>query len=204
MKIGLILECGPNGPDQQVCEYLINWLRPNAKVVSRTLQNKKNLVSRCGETAALLLNDDCHHVVIVWDLYPPPHDSRQNPCRFEDRKGILGSLKQAGVTSENVHLVCIREELEAWLIADNRAVEGAMSRLTHRKVRRVPQVSNPELVRNPKERLMSIFEQRKLRPYQDYIHAIRIVRELKSLGLNRIKRSESFVRFASKAAGVKL
>jgi len=204
MKVGLILECRPNGPDQQVCEYLIKWLRPNTEVVSRTLLNKKNLVAQCGETAALLLGDNCHRVVIVWDLYPPPHDTRQNPCRFKDRKDILDSLEQAGVNSQNVHLVCIREELETWLIADNRAVEGAISKLTHRKVRAVPQVKYPERVRNPKERLMSIFSQRKLRPYEDHVHAIKIVRELESLGLSRIKRSKSFVRFASKAADIVL
>jgi hypothetical protein len=202
MKIGLILECGPHGPDQQVCEYLIRWLRPNSQVVSRTLLNKKTLIARCGETASLLLNDNCHRVVIVWDLYPPPHDTVQKVCRFADRRDILSSLKQAGVTSSNVHLVCIREELETWLIADNRAVELAMSRLTHRKIRKVSQLKKPEQVNNPKEKLMTIFKDRKLAPYQDHVHAIKIVKELVSL--NKIRHCESFVRFASKAADIQL
>jgi hypothetical protein len=204
MKVGLVLECAPNGPDQQVCEFLVKWLRPNTQVVSRTLLNKKNLMAQCGETTALLFKDDCQRVVIVWDLYPPPHNTRQDACRFEDRKSILSSLKQAGVTSNNVHLVCIREELEAWLIADHRAVERAISKLTHRKVKVVPEIRKPESVRNPKNKLMSIFEERKLRPYQDYIHALKIIRELESLGVNKLKRSQSFVRFASKAVDVTL
>src|SRR5687767_168166 len=84
VKVGLILECSNNGPDQQVCTYLINWLEPTIEVVNRPLQNKKNLLAKCGDVAALLLKDGCKRVIIVWDLFPPPHDTTQKPCRYQD------------------------------------------------------------------------------------------------------------------------
>lgn len=202
MRVGLILECTRGGPDQQVCNHLLRWLRPSTQVVSRTMDNKKNLVARCGETAALLFNDNCNRVVIVWDEYPGPHGSAEQPCRFTDRLQILASLEHAGVADRNIHLVCIRQELEAWLIADNRAVQQAMSKLTHRKLKKVPELKKPELVSHPKDRLISIYKERKLSPYQDHVDAIKIARELTST--SRIRRCHSFVRFASRAADVQL
>ena len=204
MKIGLILECSPNGPDQQVCEYLVKQLRPDTEIVSRTLINKKNLINDCGEQAALLLQENCQRVVIVWDLYPPWRPKGEKPCRCEDREAILESLQRAGVTSKSVYLICISEELEAWLIADNRAIEMAISRLTGRKKPKIKEEKNPHSVSKPKTRLMRIFRQHKASRYKDHIHAIKIVRELESLGLNKIKRSESFTRFALKATDTKI
>ena len=46
MTIGLILECGPQGADKLVCEYLATHIRPGVKVASRTLDNKKDLLVR--------------------------------------------------------------------------------------------------------------------------------------------------------------
>ena len=43
MKVGLILECGPQGADKAVCEYLVKLLNPEIEVVSRTLDNKPDI-----------------------------------------------------------------------------------------------------------------------------------------------------------------
>lgn len=186
-----------------MCEYLVKRLRPDTEVVSRTLVNKRKLIADCGETAALLFQDGCNRVVIVWDLYPPWRPQGGKPCRFEDREAVLKSLQQAGVPQQNVHLVCIREELEAWLIADNRAIELAISKLSGRTRPRIAEVQNPDLASKPKARLMKIFRQH-TRQYEDHIHAIKIARELETLGLKKIKRCQSFARFALKATDVKL
>ena len=42
--IGLIFECGPQGADKQVCEYLIKHFKPTVTISSRTLDNKENLL----------------------------------------------------------------------------------------------------------------------------------------------------------------
>lgn len=197
MKIGLILECTKNGPDQMVCEYLVGRLRPNTKVVSVTLGNKQKLIAGCGVTTAQLLSENCSRVVIVWDLYPPWRPRGERPCRREEREAIFSSLKKAGVTSPNVYLVCIREELETWLLADERAIASAIRKLTNRKPR-ITKVGNPEVDTYPKEKLKSIFRQHTGRPYQGHIHAIQIVRALPDC--KKIKRCASFTRFALKAA----
>ena len=49
---------------------------------------------------------------------------------------------------------------------------------------------------------MSIFAQRKLRQYQDHADAIKIVKELESV--DKMKQSESFVRFVLKATDITL
>lgn len=200
MKIGLILECAPEGPDQQVCEHLLGRLRPNADVLSVTLGNKLNLIARCGDAAAQLLAEDCQRVIIVWDLYPPWRPRGEKPCRREDRQEIFTSLEQAGVALANVHLVCIREELEAWLLADRGAISTAISRMTGRRAR-IPDTKKPELVRNPKVKLDNIFRENTYRQYQGHNHAIRIIREA---DFNKIKRCPSFARFALKATGTQL
>lgn len=187
-----------------MCEYLVRQLHPNIEVVSVTLTEKRTLISQCGEAAAQLLGDNCQRVVIVWDLYPPWRKKGEKPCRHEDREAILESMQRAGVTSTNVHLVCIREELEAWLIADNRAIEIAISKLVDHKRPRIAKVTDPDSVSKPKARLMKLFTQHTPRQYEDHIHAIKIVRELESLGLNRIRRSKSFARFALKATDTKI
>lgn len=201
MKIGLILECQPDGPDQQVCEYLLEQLQPNAEVISITLSNKLNLIARCGDTAAQLFQESCQRVIIVWDLYPPWRPRGDNPCRREDREEIFRSLEQAGVALANVYLVCIREELEAWLLADRRAISSAIARMTGRRRPRIADTKKPELVRNPKKRLINIFTQHTHRPYQGHDHAIRIIRES---DFNKIKRCPSFARFVLKATGTEL
>ena len=201
MKIGLILEGTLESPDQKVCEYLLGRLQPNTEVISITLGNKLNLIARCGDTAALLLGESCQRVIIVWDLYPPWRPKGENPCRREDREAIFNSLEQAGVTSSDIYLVCIREELEAWLLADERAISTAIFSLTRRRPR-ITGVRNPERIRNPKAKLDNIFRQHTHRQYQGHNHAIKIIRELPDF--NRIKHCQSFARFALKATGTEL
>ena len=42
--IGLIFECGPQGADKLVCEYLAGAILPGVELSSRTLDNKENLL----------------------------------------------------------------------------------------------------------------------------------------------------------------
>jgi len=105
----------------------------------------------------------------------------------------------------NVFLVCIREELEAWLLADNRAVMAMLQPLKpSHPVGRISKFSNPDGIGNPKMRLTRIFNQElgSGRRYVDSQHAIMIAREIQNF--SRIKRSYSFKRFALKVAGLEL
>jgi hypothetical protein len=112
-KVGMILECGPDGADVQVCTHLGARLNAAIEVSSITLDNKPNLIENCGAAAARLLEDGCKRVLVVWDLFPPWRQRPLRPCRHKDREGIFHSLQAAGVSRDDVHLICIREELEA-------------------------------------------------------------------------------------------
>jgi hypothetical protein len=204
MKIGFIFECGPDGPDVQVCHHLVHKLDSTIQFVPNTLDNKKKLVEDCGPVAKALLIE-CKKVIIVWDLYPAWREKGIKPCRHEDRLGIFQSLQAENVDLSKVFLVCIQEELEAWLLADYRAVTAMLKPLKHpHPVGRISRFSNPDRIRNPKKRLTKIFTQElgSGRRYVDYQHAIMLAREIPDF--NRIRRSDSFKRFALKVAGSEL
>ncbi len=199
MKVGMIFECGPQGADRKVCEHLAKRIRPNLEIKSETLDNKPNLVAECGIVAAQLLDDGCERVVIVWDLYPAWRAKGAKPCRKEDREDIAASLTSANVDLEMIELVCIEEELEAWLLADNRAISEVLSRPTYKvniKRQRYPERGNP------KKRMTKLFNENAGQPYRDLKHAEMISRAIPDF--KRLRRVETFRRFALKVADVEL
>ncbi len=198
MKVGMIFECGPEGADVKVCTYLARQLRPDIVICTVTLDNKPKMIGKCGEAAAGLLANGCERVVIVWDLHPAWREHRQRPCRKEDRDNILQSLANAGVDATQVTLVCIQEELEAWLLADHRALESLLSRPTRRAA--VSESRRPERVDNPKAKMQQIFREHG-RVYNDLVDAEKIVKELPDLR-RLFRRCETFRRFALKAADI--
>lgn len=199
MTIGLIFECGPEGADRKVCEYLAKRVMPGIEVESVTLDTKKKLISGCGRAAATLLETGCERVVIVWDLYPS-WQRNTVPCRKEDREAIMQALSATNVDMTRIFLVCIEAELEAWLLADNRALAKFLS--TPERQIRVDKVKNPERIINPKARLNSIFKKQARRRYEELFHPIKIVEALPDL--DRIKRVGTFARFALKIADIEL
>ncbi|MEJ7860533.1 MAG: DUF4276 family protein [Pyrinomonadaceae bacterium] len=201
MKVGLILECGPQGADKAVCEYLANLLNPEIEIVSLTLDNKPGLIENCAEaTQSLLELDHCDRVVIIWDLYPAWRKAGERPSCIQDRAQILEKLDAAGINIPNVFLVCIVEELEAWLLSEHQAISAVLSR-PHRAVR-IRREQRPERVRNPKARLIKYFEENVGKPYDDRVHAKQIVQNIANT--NRLRRCRTFVRFALKVAGIEL
>ncbi|MBZ0156238.1 MAG: DUF4276 family protein [Alphaproteobacteria bacterium] len=199
MKIGMIFECGPSGADKKVCEHLAKQLLPSIEIISVTLDNKPKMIAECGIVADKLFKQGCRRVIIIWDLYPAWREKGQNPCRAEDRTLILDSMRSAGVRS-NVHLVCIEEELEAWLLSDGRAISSVLSRPAHPV--RVADVRCPETISNPKKRLNRIFSQHRRGTYNDIVHAIQIATAMPDL--NRLGRCTTFARFAEKLTGTPL
>jgi uncharacterized protein DUF4276 len=197
MKVGLILECGRGGPDEQVCVHLIRRIAPEIELIRTTLDNKPRLVTQCASAAARLLEDGCERVVIIWDLFPAWRQPRETPCRRRDRTEILQALAMAGMKNPPVYLVCIAEELEAWLLSDERALSAILSTPAHPV--RVSRLPRPEIVRNPKVRLLKLFQQNHRGRYNDVFHAIKIVEAMPDLA--RIRRCPSFARFVEKVTG---
>jgi hypothetical protein len=202
MKVGFIFECGREGPDVKVCRHLLNRLNPNIQFIPRTLDNKPNLIEHCGTVSRELLKE-CEKVAIVWDLYPSWRPKGIRPCRHEDRVAIMQALYSEEVNLDRVVLICIQEELEAWLLADSRAVAAMLTLLKHpHAVGRIPKFSSPERIKNPKARLNRIFNRElgSTRRYVDYHHAVKIAEKIPDF--QKLKRAETFRRFALKIAGV--
>ena len=200
MKVGMIFECGDKGADIKVCVQLAKRIRPEIVVEPDPLGSKDKLLMGCGSSAAQLLKDGCERVVIVWDLRPAWPDKKSKPCLKEERQAIYDSLRGANVQSERIYLVCIIKELEAWLLADERAVAAVLSSPAHpviiQRRRRVEQIAKPKSVLN------NIFKEYSGQRYVDRIHAEQIVGAMPDL--NRVKRVDTFRRFALKVADVEL
>lgn len=194
MKVGMIFESGPQGAERQVCEYLAKRIRPGIVIVPVAHRNKPEMIADCGKDVAQLLRERCHRILIIWDLFPPWRKRGEQPCRKEDRKAILKSLEQAGMRNAPVFLLCIREELEAWLLADGRALSTVLSTEAHPV--RVQSERYPDHVTDPKGRLKRIFREKRQGKYNDLVHAIKIIQKLPDL--DHLRRSESYRRFEEK------
>lgn len=195
-RIGFIFECGPQGADKQVCEYLASQLRPGVQLISRTLDNKRDLLSDAGKVAASLLEDGCQCVLIIWDLRPAWPDKKSKPCRYHERQVLLQALGQAGIAvTQPVYLVCIEQELESWLLADERLIGNFLSTASHSVP--VSRTRHPDREQQPKAKLVNLFKQHRGLRYDDKVHAIKVLRA-GALDVARMRRSNSFARFESK------
>lgn len=209
VKVGMIFECGPHGADKKVCEDFAKRLLPTVEpgltvdVVSVTKTNKKIMMAEAGEAAKTLLADGCDRVVIIWDLYPP-WQTKEKPCRHNDKEQIIASLSAAKVKMDRVFLVCIEAELEAWLLADHGALDGFVAdRLgVHAHKREVDVPKRPESEKNPKKKLTRIFEKNRLPAYSDLTYAHQIAARVQDV--TKLKKCATFKRFALKVAGIEL
>lgn len=191
----MILECGPQGADKLVCEYLAGKLRPGMALVSRTMDDKPNLLSNAAAVAAVLLADGCERVLIIWDLRPAWPDTTNKACRAVERDALLQSLSAAGLKGRPVYLVCVEQELESWLLADETNLSGYLS--TPTRSYRVARARKPDRVGNPKSKVMNHFMAAQGRRYEDRIHAIKVLRRSEP-NWARLRQSDSFARFEAK------
>lgn len=197
--IGLIFECGPQGADKLVCEYLAQAIVPGVSLSSRTLNSKKELLQDAGKVAAQLLRDGCTAVLIVWDLRPSWPDKTEKPCRAAERKQILDVLSQAGLPADApVYPVCIEQELESWLVACDHAIAACLSTEAHPYG--VNQVKKPDRARQPKALMNNHFKAARGWVYEDRADAIRVLKAA-ALDMKRLRRSVSFARFEAKLLG---
>ncbi len=202
MKLGFILECGPQGADLKVCQNLVGRILPEAEVSFKTLDVKPKLISGCGIVAKQLIDDGFERVYIIWDLYPSWRIKGLKPCRKEDRDNIFDSLNAAHVPLDRVHLVCIEQELESWLIADGRAISSYLSKPTRHVT--IGHERYPDQVVNPKKKLNRHFTQSRGGSfnYIDYMHAEKLVALIPDF--QKLKKSETFKRFYFKLTGTNL
>ncbi len=195
MTIGFIFECGPQGADKQVCEYLASELRPDKKIVSRTLDNKLKLLAEAAGVAKQLLAEGCERVLIVWDLRPAWPDKKDKPCRASECKTLLDGLANEGLQGQPVYLVCVGQELESWLLASDHAISAFLSTSAH--AYKAKQVKKPDQEANPKAVMNNHFNAARGTRYEDRVHAVKVLKAT-DVDWKRLRRSVSFGRFESK------
>jgi Domain of unknown function (DUF4276) len=199
MKVGMVYECGPDGADIKVCENLAKRLAPDIELCSpTTLDNAEKLIRESGKVAKNLLEiDHCDLVIIIWDFYPR---RGKPPCIVYDCNKIKEKFDEAKLTEkqkQHIYLVCIQNELEAWLLADERAFESYFKGIKNKDYS-VKRFRHPEYFRNPKKELEKIFEDAIGRKYEDRRDAEEIIKRVE---IQRLKCCTSFVRFARRVAG---
>jgi hypothetical protein len=151
--------------------------------------------------AAQLLATGYERVGVIWDLFPPWRREDEDHCLGRDRREILASLKSAGVGPPQVQLVCIHEELEALLIADERALARLLSRPT-RAASGIQRIKRPEKRRDPKGYLTQLFRVNGHGPYNPLVHALQIIQRVEDL--KKLRRCPSFIRFVERVVGCSL
>jgi hypothetical protein len=196
MKVGFIVECGPQGAETKVIPHLAGLVAPEAELsVPVTLDDKDKLRRDCGKWAKSLLDQGCDRVLIVWDLMPDWGEYEGVGCRHDDKEQIAASLKGAGLQpgDHRVRLVCIEKMLEAWLLADERALSAFLRTAAHPV--RITRRKQTETVSDPKSALNTLFGKSasRYRRYVDREHAIMIVQRLPDL--TRLRRCGTFCRF---------
>jgi len=199
MKVGVIVECGPQGAETKVIPHLASLVDPAIQVVEPvSLDDKDKLRRECGRWAKSLLDQGCDRVLIVWDLMPDWGEYEGSGCRHEDKEQIAASLKGAGLqpNDHRVRLVCVEKMLEAWLLADERALSEFLKTKAHPVT--VRRRKRTESVHDPKAALNTLFgtSGSRIRRYVDREHAIRIVRLLPDL--SRLRQCATFCRFEDK------
>jgi len=195
MSIGFIFECGPQGADKQVCEYLASQLQPGQKLVSRTMDNKLKLLAGAAGVAKKLLAEGCQKVLVVWDLRPAWPDKKDKPCRATERQALLDALAKEGLQNAPVYLVCVEQELESWVVACDHAINAYLSTQSHPY--KAKRVRRPDQEKIPKSAMMNHFQNARGWKYDDRVHAIKVLKAV-PLDLNRLRRSVSFARFEAK------
>ncbi len=199
MKVGFIVECGPKGAEVNVIPYLARLVDQSIEVDNPvSLDDKDKLRRDCGPWVKKLLDRGCERVLIVWDLMPDWDEYKGRGCRHDDKEKIYASLKSADIQprDDRVRLVCIEKMLEAWLLADERALSAFLQTEAHPV--RIPRRKKTEAIQDPKSALNTLFNKSasRYRRYVDREHAIQIVRCLPDL--NRLRQCTTFCRFEAK------
>lgn len=195
MKVGFIVECGPDGAETKVIPHIVRMINPAIVTEVIPLSTKPNLKEQCGRYVRELLELGCEKVLIVWDLLPDWGEYDGKGCLHVDRQEIFTSLRNAGLADNDnrVHLICIHVMLEAWLLADERALSHFLSTDAHRIP--VPRRKGTETCKDPKSALNSLFKSLPCRisRYTDFTDAIKIAGKLPDL--RRLECLDSFQRF---------
>ena len=118
--------------------------------------------------------------------------------RRQEQSKTVAALSANTPTLARVFLVCIEQELESWLLADEQKLSQYLSTVAHRY--KVNRVAKPDKNMQPKSVVINHFKNARGWRYDDKVHAVKVI-SVGAMDWKRIRRSESFLRFEAKVLG---
>ncbi|MDZ4286548.1 MAG: hypothetical protein U0984_01240 [Prosthecobacter sp.] len=176
MKIGLIVECVQEGPETKVLPALGALFRDDLSFEIESLGNKPNVLNRCGRSAKALLDlSKCDRVLVVWDARPPWKEENVEMDPEKEKQKALSSLESSGLANDpRIRLICIVEELEAWLLADGRGITARVNQLRRARPKLKVSITDSKRVETiewPKSVMQNLFRKYEVRDYNDWLDA---------------------------------
>jgi len=205
MKLGFVFECSPGGGDIKVFRHIIKLIYPTFDFGKNfhhaALKSKKELEKECGKEVKRLKGIGCQVIFVVWDLIPAWKEDGK-PCRHDDKEAIKKSLAAFNLTENEIIFLCIEKELEAWLIADEKALKEYF--ITKKSMKdEIVKIRYPDTHHDPKGLLDKYFTlYRGHRSFQPMIHTEPLLKHYSEV--RNFRRSKSFKRFYYKLTGKQL
>jgi len=132
------------------------------------------LRNKCGAWAKNLVESGCHHVILFHDLDRADEKTLRATLEFKVPLKVF----------PNSFIIIPTEELEAWLLADEVAIQKAFT------LSKTPKrIADCERVQSPKERIGKIVWQIGKKRYLNTVHNKKIAEHLE---LDNIRRCKSF------------
>jgi hypothetical protein len=122
MNVGFVFECQPKGSDEQVYTYVAKTICNGLIILPENISsmgNKKTLIEESAIDVAIMLNNGCQYVFIIWDRLPKWGGT--GICA-DHQAELIANLEKENVPLDRIIYCCIDEMLESWLIADGRGV----------------------------------------------------------------------------------
>lgn len=189
-KVGIIIEAPKDSGDQKVFAWLIEQYCKNIRVVFIGNRNKNDLFNDCPEQCVGLLEiDNCDEVLIIYDL-KPRFDTKSNRANVHFQVELTAKLHSMGLDMEKITLICIKQMLETWLIADENAVRNY-------KIKKYKLTAPQPYFNGGKKQLNNSKPKDLIETYlSDYNPTTTAIEIIKQADLNIVgKRCSSFVEF---------
>lgn len=123
-KVGIIIETPKDSGDQKVFAWLIEQYCKNICVIFIGNRNKNDLFNDSPEQCVGLFEfDNCDEVLIIYDL-KPRFDTKSTRANINFQNELIAKLQSKRLDMQKITLICIKQMLETWLIADENAVRN--------------------------------------------------------------------------------
>jgi hypothetical protein len=177
--IGIIAE--DKSDIEVINEILGKYLQANEYKIKNFVGNGcGKLRSKCDSWTKNLFKSGCDYVFIFHDL-----------DRYKEKE-LRKTLEIKVCPTENINslIVIPREELEAWLLSDSKALKKVFGLPKEPKI-----IADCELIKSPKEHIRDLVYKLGKKRYLNTVHNKKIAKEICTTNLIRCKSFKPFEKF---------